>query len=59
MLSLILGIALIGFVVWLILLIPMPDQFRKVIIAVACVLAVLWALQTLGIHTGFQRIQLK
>ena len=58
-LSLIIALALCGFVVWLILQIPMPEQFRKIIIGVVCVALVIWLLQQLGIITGIPTIRLK
>lgn len=57
--SLILAIALCGFIVWLCLQIPMPDQFRKIIIAVVCVVLILWVLQQFGVNTGLPAIRLK
>lgn len=59
MIVLILTIALVGFVVWLILQIPMPGVFRNVIIGVVAVLLILWILQQLGVHTGVPVLRLK
>lgn len=53
MISILITIALTGFIVWLILQIPMPAVFQKVIIGVVALILVLWVLQTLGIHTGY------
>ena len=50
MITVILSIALVGFLVWLILQIPMPAQFQKIIIAIVCVLLILWLLQFFGVH---------
>ena len=37
-------IALIGVVVWLLFQIPMPEPFKKIILAVAIILLILWLL---------------
>lgn len=58
-LSLILGIALCGFIVWLCLQIPMPSQFKNIIVAVVGVVLILWVLQQLGVSTGLPAIRLK
>ena len=50
MLELIVTIALCGFVVWLVLQIPMPPVFRSVIIGLVSVYIVLWFLQAVGVH---------
>jgi hypothetical protein len=50
MITLILTLALIGFLVWLIITyIPMPDAFKKVIIVIVVVLLILYILRVLGI----------
>lgn len=59
LLSLIVTIAVVGFICWLILQIPMPQPFHKVIIAVVCVALVLWVLQQFGITTGFSSVRLR
>ncbi len=50
--------ALVGFLCWLVLQIPMPAPFRNIIIGIMCVFAVIWALQTLGLNTGLPRLRL-
>lgn len=55
----ILVIALVGFLTWLILLIPMPQVFRQIIIAILCAGVIVWILQSFGISTGLPRIRLK
>jgi len=52
-------IALVGFIVWLILQIPMPPPFHKVIIAIVCVVLVLYVLQLFGFTAGLPAIRLK
>ena len=59
LLMLVLTIAIVGFLVWLVLQIPMPGVFHNVIIGVVCVVLVLWLLQKLGVVTGFSHITLK
>ena len=51
MLSLILALALVGFCVWLILQIPMPQVFRNVIIGIVVVALIVYLLQWLGVNT--------
>lgn len=58
-LPMILAIALCGFIVWIILQIPMPEQFRKVIIAVACVVLILYILQAFGVNVGLSTLRIK
>lgn len=57
-LTLLLSIALVGFIVWLIVQIPMPQQFRTIIIAVCCVALVLYLLQSFGVVTGLPHMRL-
>lgn len=59
MIEIILMLAIVGFCVWLVLQIPMPDVFRKIIIGVVAVFLILWVLQQLGVSTGFPRLRLK
>lgn len=50
MITLILTIAIIGFIVWLIVThIPMPDAFQKGIIVISVILVLLYVLNALGI----------
>lgn len=51
LITLILVIALVGFLCWLILMIPMPAIFRNVIFGVVAVFLIVWLLQHLGVHT--------
>lgn len=51
MITLVLSLALVGFVVWLIVTyIPMPDVFQKVIIVVVIILMVLYIMSVFGFH---------
>lgn len=45
-------IALIGAVVYLITLLPMPPIFRTVIMVLASIMLILYVLQLLGVGTG-------
>jgi len=57
MITFVLSIALVGFLVWLILQIPMPQPFQKIIIAIVCIFMILWLLQLLGVSLpGVPRI---
>ncbi len=50
MIHLLLGIALVGLIVWLIVaFIPMPEPFKKVIIVVAIVFLIIYLMGVLGI----------
>lgn len=55
MISVLLTLAVFGFIVWLITLIPMEPTFRRVIIAVAIFALVIYMLQFLGIKTPFPK----
>jgi hypothetical protein len=50
MISLLLTIALVGFLVYLITtIVPMPDQFKKAIIVIAVVILILYLVRVFGI----------
>jgi|GEM_PF-6806566 len=57
--GLIVTIAIFGFIAWLVLQIPMPQPFQKVIIGVLCLILILWILQQLGIDTGIAKLNLR
>jgi hypothetical protein len=57
--SLILALAIFGFLVWLVLQIPMPQVFKNVIIGVVCLFLVIWVLQMLGVETGMPTFRLR
>lgn len=57
MITLILTIAVFGFIAWLVLQIPMPAIFRSVLLGVMCLLLVVWVLQVLGVPTGLPRLR--
>lgn len=59
LLPIILALAIIGFLCWILLQIPMPQVFRNVIIGVMILFLVLWVLQALGVVTGLSRLTLK
>lgn len=49
------ALLILGFVCYLVSLIPMNDTIRKIFYAVVALGAVLWVLQSLGfIHTGIR-----
>lgn len=50
--ELLLVIALGGFVVWLISLIPMPEVFKKVFYGVAIFILIVYVLQAFGVISG-------
>ena len=49
--TLVLVIAIVGFLCWLILQLPMPPIFRNVIIGVISIFLIIWLLQHLGVRT--------
>lgn len=52
MISLILSLALLGFITYLVTtLLPMPAQIRSIIIAVACIVALFMVLGAFGVRT--------
>ncbi len=58
MISLILTVVLIGFVAWLLVtLVPMPAPFPRVVIAIACVLALLAVLNAFGVGPAIPRMR--
>ena len=59
LIGLILSIALAGFLAWLVLLIPMPQIFKQIIVAVLCVFLILYLLQDFGIATGLPHLRLR
>lgn len=59
LISLIITLAVLGFVVYLITLIPMPTIFRQVIIGIVCLVLIIWVLQSLGLVTGMPALRLK
>lgn len=53
MIELLLNLAILGFVIWIILQIPMPEIFRNIIIGVVSIAVIIWLLRTTGvIHSG-------
>lgn len=59
LISIIVNLALYGFLVWLVFQIPMPGALKNIICGVAGLIAVLWALQYLGIATGLPHLRLR
>ena len=53
LIAIIVGLALVGLVLWLVTTyIPMPEPYKRVIIIVAIVIVVLWLIQMLGVLPG-------
>lgn len=57
--DLILPIAFVGFLVWLVLQLPMPAPFKNVIIGVAIFGLILYVLSGFGLIHGFHGLKLK
>jgi hypothetical protein len=49
MITILLSVAIAGFLVWIVTQIPMPPVFRNVIIGVACLCLIIWILQVFGL----------
>ena len=48
--------AIFGFAVWIILQLPMPTIFKNIIVGLVAIMAIIYALQVVGVNTGFPRI---
>lgn len=59
LISLIVAIALTGFLCWMVMQIPLPAQFRNIIMAVVVVFLVLFLLQEFGLISGIRTLRLK
>lgn len=57
--ELILSLAVAGFLVWLVLQIPMHAMFKNIIIGVTCFALVIWVLSQFGMvpHLGRLRVR--
>jgi hypothetical protein len=58
MISILITLAIFGFIVYLITLVPMPAPWKNVIIGVAILFLVIYVLQMLGGVGGFPRLHL-
>ncbi len=59
MISLILTLAVVGFVVWIILQIPMPALVRNIILGIVCFALIIYVLQAFGLGEGLPRLRMK
>lgn len=59
LISLILALAIAGFICWIILQIPMPAVFKNIILGIICLFLVIWVLQSLRIVTGIVPLRLR
>lgn len=57
--SLVLTIAIAGFLVWLVLQVPMLPIFKNIIVGIVCVALVIWVLQAFGVATHIPNLRLK
>lgn len=53
LISLVLTIAVVGFICWIVLQIPMPAIFRNILLGVIAFALVIWLLQSIGLLGGF------
>lgn len=58
MISIILTIAIVGFLVCIITQINMPILFKNLIIGLVAIFLIIWTLQALGFATGFPLLHL-
>lgn len=58
-LELVLTLAVAGFVVFLILQIPMPQIFKNIILGVVALVAILWVLQSFGLISHSSALRIK
>lgn len=59
LLSLLITLAIAGFIVWIITQIPMPATFRNVLVGIAILAMVIYVLQQFGLDTGLPLKKLK
>jgi hypothetical protein len=59
LIALVLTLAIVGFVLWLILQIPMPYLVRQIIVGVVCLFMILWVLQVTGLVHELPYLRLK
>ena len=52
LISLLIAILVIGLLIWLIQMIPLPEPFRTVAIVIVAIIAIIWLLESLGGATG-------
>jgi len=58
-LTIIIAIAVVGFIAWLLTQIPMPQPFRSLIIGIMIFLVVIWLLQQLGVMPSISALRIK
>ncbi len=59
MLHLILVVAIMGFLAWLVMQIPMPPLFKNVLYGVMALFLIIYVLQSLGFNTGFGNLRMR
>ncbi len=59
LISVILALAIAGFLCYLLLLIPMQPIFKNVAVGIIVFFLIIWVLQAFGVSTGLPRISLK
>lgn len=57
--AILIGLAIVGFLAWLVLQIPMPPVFKNIIIGVVVLVLVLWLLQQFGFVGSIPTLRLK
>lgn len=59
LISLVLVLAIIGFVCWIVLQVPMPAIMRNIIVGVVVLFVVLFLLQSFGLVGSLSQIRIK
>lgn len=57
LLSILVVLLVVGFVVWLLLQVPIPAPFHRIIVGVVCLFMVLWLLQQFNLIPGNLRLR--
>ena len=52
LISIVLAIAVVGFVAWILMQIPMPQVFKNIMLGVLAFALVIWLLQSFGLIGG-------
>lgn len=58
MIHLLLVLVIVGFIVWVLLQVPMPQVIKNIIIGAVAIVLVIWLLQMFGIATGFPALRM-
>ncbi len=57
MISLIIALVILGLIYWAVSLIPLPDPFPQIVKVIFIIIAVVYVLNALGVHTGLPTLK--